>query len=112
MIDATRFRQLALSFEGTEQAPHFDRIAFKVTGRKIFATLLEEALSANILLAPSEQAVYTAFDEKYVYPVPNKWGLKGWTTFELKKLPDDLVSSALFSAYREVLQTKPKKKKG
>lgn len=109
MVSAETFKSLALSFEGTEQAPHFDRMAFKITGRKIFATLLEEKCTANILLK-NTQAVYCTFNETAVYPVPNKWGLQGWTTFDLKKLPAELVSDALLTAYRDVLQTAPRKK--
>lgn len=104
------FTRLALSFDGTEGAPHFERIAFKIIGRKIFATLLEQECTANILLT-NTQAVYCTFNETAVYPVTNKWGLQGWTTFELKQLPVELVSDALLTAYREVLQTPQKKKR-
>jgi hypothetical protein len=37
------FIDLALSFRGTISMPHFDRIAFKVEGKRIFATLHESA---------------------------------------------------------------------
>lgn len=110
MINAATFRKLALSLPGTEEAPHFDRAAFKVTGRRIFATLHEESMTANLFLPVNEQAVYTAFDGGFVYPVPNKFGLQGWTTFELKSIPLELVSDALLTAYNGVLNTKPAKK--
>lgn len=110
MVSAETFKSLALSFEGTEQAPHFERIAFKISGRKIFATLLEEDGTANIFLK-NDQAVYCTFDETAVYPVPNKFGSQGWTTFALKRLPVELVLDALLTAYRDVLQTPPAKKK-
>lgn len=110
MISSEAFRKMALSFPGTEENPHFERRAFKVTGRRIFATLLEEQQSANIVLTPAEQAVYCSFDKKGVYPVPNKFGLHGWTTFDLTKLPAELVSDALYTAYKLVLDTSVKKK--
>jgi len=108
MIDIETFRQIALSFQGTEERPHFNRAAFKVTGKRIFATLLEENQTANIVLSKSEQHVFCAFDEKLIYPVPNKFGLQGWTTFELKKVPLEVITAALFSAYNDVLKVKPK----
>ena len=110
MVDIETFRKIALSFEGTEQQPHFERIAFKVTGRRIFATLLEQNETANIMLSKEDQAVYCSYDESAIYPVPNKWGLKGVTTFELRKVPLELVSDALYTAYKTVLETKKKKK--
>ena len=110
MVDIETFKKIALSFEGSEQHPHFERIAFKVSGRRIFATLLEQNEKANIMLSKEDQAVYCSYDKSAVYPVPNKWGLKGVTTFELKKLPVELVSDALYTAYKAVLETKQKRK--
>ena len=110
MVDVETFKKIALSFDGTEQHPHFERIAFKVTGRRIFATLHEESASVNILLSKEDQSVYCSYNKSAVYPVPNKWGLKGETTFELKKVPVELISDALYSAYKTVLETKKKSK--
>lgn len=109
MVTPNKFKELALSFAGTEEAPHFDRTAFKITGRKIFATLHEKTETANLLLSKEDQAIYSSFDEAAVYPVPNKFGLQGWTTFELKRLPAELLSDALLTAYKIVLLSKPKK---
>jgi hypothetical protein len=103
-----QFKDLALSFPGTEANPHFDRVAFKVTGKRIFATLHEKSGTANILLSPIDQSVFCNYGKKAVYPVPNKWGLRGCTTFELKNIPKDLMLDALDTAYQDVL--KPKKK--
>jgi hypothetical protein len=110
MVSIETFKKIALSFEGTEQHPHFERIAFKVTGRRIFATLHEANESANVMLSTEEQSVYCSYDESAVYPVPNKWGLKGVTTFELSKVPAELVSDALYAAYKSVLKIKSKRK--
>lgn len=110
MVSNEVFKELALSFNGVEQAPHFHRVAFKITARRIFATLLGEASAANIFLSLNEGAIYTAYEKDAVYAVPNKWGLQGWTTFELARLPAEFVQSALHSAYNHVLQSKPKKK--
>ena len=102
MITGTQFAQLALSFPGTQQVPHFERIGFKVTGNRMFATYLEKDNTANIFLTPQEQAVFCQMD-KAIYPVPNKWGEKGATTFELHTVPKNILTEALLSAYNEVL---------
>jgi hypothetical protein len=98
------FAQLALSFPGTEQVPHFDRVGFKVTGKRMFATYLQTDNTANIFLTPTEQAVFCQMAED-IYPVPNKWGEKGATTFELNKVRKHIVTEALLSAYNEVINS-------
>ena len=104
-MNTEEFKDLARSFPGTISRLHFDRIAFKVEGRRIFATLKEESESANIALSLSEQKLFCATD-KAIYPVPNKWGTHGWTTFEFKKLERAIVLEALKSAYEDVLKKK------
>ena len=101
------FATMALSFPGTEENPHFDRRAFKVTGRRIFATLHEKSGTANLKLSPVDQSVFCLFDKKAVYAIPNKWGAQGWTTFELRHIPKELMLDALDTAYKDV---GPKKK--
>jgi hypothetical protein len=108
-MTATEFRNLALSFPGTIENPHFDRAAFKVINKRIFATLHEESKTANIKLEPADQSVFCSFDKKIIYPVPNKWGLQGWTTFEINQIPETLMLDALNTAYQAVLKPKVKK---
>ena len=109
-MTAAEFKELALSFPGTVSAPHFDRIAFKVPGKRTFATLLEVSATANLKLSHIDQPDFCSFDKNVVYKVPNKWGLQGWTTFDLKKVPRELMLDALETAYNEVFKSKPKKK--
>ena len=107
MITEKGFTEMALSFPGTEQTQHFERIGFKIIGKRMFASYLAENNTANIFLTPAEQAIFCEMDAVNIFPVPNKWGQKGATTFELNKVPKELVMEALLSAYNEVL--KPKK---
>ena len=109
MIGMKTFEEMALSFPHTEEIPHFERQGFKVTGKKMFATYLEENNSANIFLTPAEQKVFCKMDSKNIYPVPNKWGEKGATTFELNKVAKEIVMEALLSAYNEVMKKQTKK---
>lgn len=109
MVSIETFTQIALSFNGTEARPHFNRTAFKVTGKRTFATLLEEDETANIVLSIPDQQIYYSFDKNAVYPVPNKFGLHGWTTFELSKVPVELISDALLTAYIDVIKKNNKR---
>ncbi|MGN6533326.1 MAG: MmcQ/YjbR family DNA-binding protein [Ginsengibacter sp.] len=102
-MSTEEFKNLALSFQATQAQPHFDRTAFKVEGKRIFATLHEKSESANIVLSLPEQEIFCRLD-KAIYPVPNKWGTRGWTTFELKKVERAVVLEALSSAYEEVVK--------
>jgi len=74
----------------------------------MFATYLEKNNTANIFLTPTEQSLFCKMDKKNIYPVPNKWGENGATTFELNTIAKGLVMEALLSAYNEIV--KPKRK--
>ncbi len=58
MITGEKFMDLALSFPGTLQKPHFKRIGFSVTGKLMFATYLAKNNTANIFLTLKEQAIF------------------------------------------------------
>ncbi len=103
-----QFSELALSFPNTIALPHFDRTAFKVVGKRIFATLHEESKTANIKLTPADQSVYCLIDKEAIYPVNNKWGLQGWTTFKFAQVDIQLMLDASGTAYDEALKSKKK----
>ncbi len=100
-----KFIELVLSFPGTEQCPHFERIGFRITNKRMFATYLAKDDSANIFLTPQEQKIFCEMSAG-IYPVPNKWGEKGATTFQLNKVPKEILAEALLSAYKDVLHSK------
>ncbi len=85
-MTCNQFRELALSFPHTIASPHFERTAFKVVDKRIFATLDEKSETANIKFSPADQSVYCLIDKEAIYRVNNKWGLQGWTTFQLAGL--------------------------
>src|SRR5262245_9230817 len=47
MATAYDLRRIAMSLDGTVEAPHFDRVAFKVA--RIYATLPPDGLTANLM---------------------------------------------------------------
>lgn len=106
-----QFRKLALSFEGTIEMPHFDRAAFKIINKRIFATLHEASKTANLMFSSANQYVYCHIGNEGIYPVNNKWGLKGATSFDLKKIDSQLMREALDVAYQEASNSGNKKQK-
>jgi len=109
MITGAIFEKMALSFPNTGQKPHFERIGFNVIGRRMFATYLANDNTANIFLTPKEQAVFCGMDPENIYPVANKWGEGGITTFNLNRVSKEFVQEALLSAYNEVKKKKIRK---
>jgi YjbR len=97
-------RTMALEFPGAETVPHFERIGFKVAKRRMFATYLESDNTANVFLTPQEQKTFCQIDSANIFPVANKWGEKGATTFRIAHLDASIVREALASAYADTLQ--------
>jgi hypothetical protein len=97
------FRSMALEFPGTETVPHFERVGFKVAKRRMFATYLDKDGTANIFLTPAEQKTFCKIDKKNIFPIPNKWGEKGATTFRIANVEVSIVREALSSAYSDVV---------
>ncbi|MBL8016919.1 MAG: MmcQ/YjbR family DNA-binding protein [Ignavibacteria bacterium] len=92
------FRELALSMPGSYEAPHFEKRAFR-TKKRIFATLDVSNGIACLKLSPVDQSVFTSVNKPAITPVPNKWGLKGWTFFDLKKTRKNIMIDAITTAY-------------
>jgi predicted DNA-binding protein (MmcQ/YjbR family) len=101
MVNITTFKQLALSFQGVEEQPHFEKTSFRVK-KKIFATLAPDSHTVCVKLSEINQSVFCAFDKTIIYPVNNKWGKQGWTLVELNKVPKDMLVDILTTAYNQV----------
>jgi len=84
MATGKDLRRMALALEGTTEAPHFDRAAFKVA--RIYATLAADGRTANFKFTPDEQEFKCMMAPEAFAPVPNAWGKQGWTTATLSKL--------------------------
>jgi len=90
-------RKIALSLDGTSEAPHFDRKAFKA--RKIYVTLAADEKSANIAFTPDEQEMKCLMLPEAFAPIPNKWGQQGWTTIALRRIDKANLRAAIEMAY-------------
>lgn len=107
MATAEDLRQMALGLDGTTEAPHFDRAAFKVA--RIYVTLAADGLSANFMFSPEEQALKCLTAPDAFTPLPNAWGAKGSTAATLVNLSAAELESALRTAWTRAL-SKPKKR--
>jgi YjbR len=99
MITPAEARSIALSFEGTDEQPHFNRTAFTVK-KKIFATLSYEDKTLNLKFTPQVQMIFCPPESEVIFAIPNGWGRQGWTTINLDKGNKKLVKSALEEAYK------------
>jgi hypothetical protein len=105
MATAKDLRRIALSLDGTTQAPHFDRTAFKV--RRIYATLAADGGSANVMLTPGEQALKCEVAPDTFSAIPNAWGARGATTVKLSSVTADELRDALTMAWRHAITKRP-----
>jgi YjbR len=101
MASGKDLRRLALALEGTTEAPHFDRAAFKVA--RIYATLAADGRSANLKLSPEEQEFKCLLAPAAFSPVPGGWGKQGWTTATLSELSAAELGNVLETAWRNAL---------
>src|SRR5262245_3958365 len=99
MIKPEEAKLIALSFPGTDEHPHFNRIAFRVK-KKIFATLSFEDKTLNLMFTPTEQFIFCPPGSDIIFQIPNAWGRRGETTINLNKATKKLVTDALKEAYR------------
>ena len=104
MTTAADLRRIALSLEGTTEAPHFDRTAFKVA--RIYVTLAADCRTANFKFAPDEQQLKCTVAHDAFAAVPNAWGRQGWTTATLAKMSAAELRDALEMAWRHALPKK------
>jgi len=98
MATAADLRRIALSLTGTTEAPHFDRMAFKVA--RIYATLAADRLTANLKFSPDEQEFKCMLAPDAFTAIPNAWGKQGWTTVTLSALKVAELRDALETAWR------------
>jgi len=99
MVDVETFRHLALSLPGTSESPHFEKTSFRIR-KKIFSTLSIAERKACLKLSETDQSVFCSYDRSVIYPVPNKWGLQGWTFINLDHIPLTILKDALTLSWR------------
>ena len=109
MATGKDLRRLALALEGTSEAPHFDRIAFKAA--RIYVTLDASGRSANFKFTPDQQEFKCMMAPEAFAPIQNKWGKQGWTVATLSKLSAAELKAALETAWTNAQANAPKRKR-
>ena len=111
MVTINTFKQLALSFAGVEEQPHFEKSSYRVK-KKIFATHAPDSHIICVKLSEIDQSVFCAFDKTIIYPVDSKWGKQGWTLVDLKKVKKAMLVDLLTTAYNGVAVDKATRQQG
>lgn len=97
-VTKARVRELALSLDGTSEATHVDRPAFR-TKRKIFATLPPHEQAVNLMFDPATQELFCEQAPGVIEPLPGGWGRMGMSRCGLTSADEALVHSALKAAH-------------
>ena len=105
---AANLRRIALSLEGTTEAPHFDRAAFRVA--RIYVTLAPDGLTANFKFTPDEQELKCTVAPDAFEKIPNAWGRQGWTTATLARLTVPELEDAVRIAFAHAQPAARKRK--
>lgn len=80
--------------------PHFELTSYRVNN-KIIATLDISKNQVCLMLSEIDQSVFCAQLDSGIFPVPNKWGLKGASYVDLSKVKRDLLLAGLLQAYKK-----------
>lgn len=109
MATAKDVKRIALALEGTSEAPHFDRTAFKVA--RIYATLAADGKTLNLKLNPGEQEMKCMMAPAAFQRIPNAWGDQGWTTVLLNAIGVKELQAAMKAAWSHAQPRKKGRKK-
>ena len=108
MATGEDLRRMALKLEGTSEASHFDRSAFKAA--RIFVTLARDGKTANFKFTPEEQEFKCLLAPEAFSPLRNGWGRQGWTLANLSKLGAAELEDALRIAWANAQPQKRKRR--
>jgi len=90
---------IALTLAGVTESAHFGKRDFRAP--KIFMSLPAET-AANLNLKPDQQLMLANLYPLEFSALPNKWGLRGWTTLHLGRCNETTARMAVEMAWRNV----------
>ncbi|AEA42870.1 MmcQ/YjbR family DNA-binding protein [Fluviicola taffensis] len=105
MTDHLLFRNYALSLPEATEEPHFEKNSYRVK-KKIFATVSSNEVFFVVKLTDVQQSLFCKWDESACHPVPNKWGLHGWTRVYFEKVGLDFLKDIVKTSYSNVAPKK------
>jgi hypothetical protein len=97
LADRTDVLRIARGLAGTTEAPHFDRLAFKVV--RTYATLAADGQTLNLNFTLDEQEFKCLLAPEAFAAIPNGWERNGWTVAKLAALDEAELSAALTMAW-------------
>lgn len=108
MATGDDLRSIALNLPKAVEKPHFDRTSFRVDvpKGKIFATMPNDAETANLKLTAEQQEMLCQAEPGLFAPVPGKWGESGWTVMQLGDIDSVTLESALTMAWKSAAPEK------
>lgn len=105
MTSFSFLNQYALSLPEATEEPHFEKRSYRVK-KKIFATVSEQEGFFVVKLTEMQQSLFCKWDESACHPVPNKWGLQGWTRVYFEKVDEDFLKDIVKTSYSNVAPKK------
>ncbi|WP_294671687.1 MmcQ/YjbR family DNA-binding protein [uncultured Fluviicola sp.] len=105
MTHFSRLSKYALSLPEATEEPHFEKRSYRVK-KKIFATVSADEGFFVVKLTELQQSVFCKWDESACHPVPNKWGLQGWTRVYFEKVDEDFLKDIVKTSYSNVAPKK------
>ncbi len=105
MVTFESVRALALSFEDTEELPHFEITSFRVK-KKIFVTMNSAKQHVTIRLSEVDQSIFCEYNPGVVYRVASAWAKYGWTHVDLQRVEEDLLKHLITLSFCEVAPKK------
>jgi hypothetical protein len=102
---AKDFRRIAMSLDGTTEAPHFDRTAFKGEAYLRDARRRRQNRRFHVCARRAGSQMRACSGRFSV--IPNAWGARGATTGKLSALSIAELRDALTVAWRHAVPAKP-----
>src|SRR5262245_8248889 len=99
IMNANKFRALALSLPEATESEHMGHPDFRVRG-KIFATLFPDDDWGVVKLLPSQQESFVREEPHIFQPVPGAWGRRGYTRVQLGAAHEATVRRAMVAAWQ------------
>ena len=94
---------IALSLPGATESAHFGKRDFRAP--KIFMSLPSPD-TANLNFTPDQQLMFLGLYPEAFSALPNKWGLRGWTTLHLDRADEAAARKAVEAAWNNVAPRK------
>lgn len=105
MTNFSLLHEYVMSLPEVTEEPHFEKKSYRVK-KKIIATVSADEGFFVVKLTEMQQSLFCKWDESACHPVPNKWGLQGWTRVYFEKVDEDFLKDIVKTSYVNVAPKK------